>query len=102
MTDFAERLNELLKISSQKEISESTGISQASISLYLSKKRKPASDSIIKIADFFNVTTDYLLGLSNTPNKSGDLLEDYQKLKEKAEKFEELKDSLLKITKKLR
>ncbi|MCR6095221.1 helix-turn-helix transcriptional regulator [Salipaludibacillus agaradhaerens] len=31
-------------------------------SLYSWKKNKPSSDKLEKVADFFNVTTDYLLG----------------------------------------
>lgn len=33
------------------------------------KKQNPSSDKILKVADYFNVTTDYLLGLTDNPYK---------------------------------
>lgn len=37
-------------------------------SLYRWKTSAPASDKLKKVADYFNVTTDYLLGRTDTPN----------------------------------
>ncbi|MGU3439800.1 helix-turn-helix domain-containing protein [Bacillus cereus] len=37
-------------------------------SLYRWKKQTPSSDTLQKVADYFNVTTDYLLGRSNQKN----------------------------------
>lgn len=51
----------------QMELSEYLNISQSTLALYESKKRAVSVDIIIKIAQFFNVTTDYLLGLSDNP-----------------------------------
>ena len=44
------------------KISKETGISSGLISDYRSGRSVPATENLIKIADFFNVTTDYLLG----------------------------------------
>lgn len=48
---------------SAKELSKILKISESSISLYESGKRTPSLSLIVKIADYFNVSTDYLLGV---------------------------------------
>lgn len=45
-------------------VSNATGIDQKTLSNYETGKTNPDSFAIIKLADFFNVTTDYLLGVS--------------------------------------
>lgn len=49
----------------QKDVAEKTGIDQRSLSNYENGKTNPDSYAIIKIADFFGVTCDYLLGVSD-------------------------------------
>lgn len=49
----------------QIDVSNATGIDQKTLSNYETGKTNPDSYSIIKLADFFSVTTDYLLGYSN-------------------------------------
>jgi transcriptional regulator with XRE-family HTH domain len=48
-----------------RELSKALNISESSISLYENGKRKPSIELIIKVADYFNVTTDFLLGVSD-------------------------------------
>lgn len=48
-----------------KELSKALNISESSISLYENGKREPSIKLIIKMADYFNVSTDYLLGVSD-------------------------------------
>ena len=67
MEIFVERLKDLmfekgLNISS---FSKESGIAASTISDWLNKKSRPIIDSLPKIAIFFGVTTDYLLGLEN-------------------------------------
>lgn len=50
-----------------KEFSNIFNISHSSVSLYESGKRTPSIILIIKIAEYFNVSTDYLLGITDTP-----------------------------------
>ncbi len=50
----------------QVDVASATGIDQRSLSNYETGKTNPDSYAIIKLAEFFNVTTDYLLGVSNT------------------------------------
>lgn len=42
-------------------------ISESSVSLYESGKRRPSIELLIKISNYFNVSTDYLLGITDAP-----------------------------------
>lgn len=53
------------------ELSQKTNIPQSLLSNYKNGKKKPALENIIKLADFFDVSTDYLLGRTDNPNISG-------------------------------
>lgn len=46
----------------QTDVSAATGIDQRTLSNYETGKTNPDSYAIIKLADFFDVSTDYLLG----------------------------------------
>lgn len=48
-----------------KELSKALNVSEAAISLYENNKRNPSVEQIIKIADYFKVSTDFLLGVSD-------------------------------------
>ena len=50
----------------QKELGEKLGFSDTTITNYESGKRHPEYDTLIKIANLFGVTTDYLVGKDNT------------------------------------
>lgn len=58
------RLKELRKTKNllQSEIATAVGLSIQTYSSYEVGARNPDYDTLIKLADFFNVTTDYLLG----------------------------------------
>ena len=47
---------------SQAELAKKLGFSPALIGLYEVGKRKPSFEALEVVADFFNVSTDYLLG----------------------------------------
>lgn len=47
---------------SRTALSECCGLSKNIISRYERGEREPSASSLIKIADFFEVSTDYLLG----------------------------------------
>ncbi len=49
----------------QSQLAEILGNTQDSISLWEKGKRLPDTQFILKLADFFEVTTDYLLGRSD-------------------------------------
>ena len=67
MISFSDRLKELRKGAglSQKALGEDIGASERSIQSYELGTRKPTLDVINKLADYFGVTTDYLLGRTN-------------------------------------
>ena len=46
----------------QSDVSKATGIDQRTLSNYETGKTNPDSFAIIKLADFFDVSCDYLLG----------------------------------------
>ena len=46
----------------QADVAAATGIDQRTLSNYETGKTNPDSYAIIKLADFFDVSTDYLLG----------------------------------------
>lgn len=48
----------------QIDVASATGIDQRSLSNYETCKTLPDSDTVIKLAEFFGVTCDYLLGVS--------------------------------------
>ena len=49
----------------QKKLAEQLNLSQQTISLYESNKRQPDYDTLREIAGFFNVSTDYILGVTD-------------------------------------
>ena len=52
----------------QTQLAKKIGTSNVTICRYLTGERVPRLDVVTKIADFFNVSLDYLLGLSNDKN----------------------------------
>ena len=62
---FAERLKDLrrqFKIG-QNELASKLQLSNASISYWENGKQEPTASALFKLAKFFGVTIDYLLGL---------------------------------------
>lgn len=55
---------------SQKEFAKILNISNSTLSQYESNVRVPSDDIKIKIANYFNVSLDYLLGRPNSHNTS--------------------------------
>ena len=51
----------------QSDLAEATGIDQRTISNYETGKTAPDSYALIKLADFFGVSIDYLLGRTDNP-----------------------------------
>ena len=47
---------------SQTELAKSAGVSQTTVTAWETGKAEPSSSAVSKLADIFNVTTDYLLG----------------------------------------
>lgn len=51
----------------QKQLAESIGVSEIAIQNYEAQRRKPAYDVLLALADFFDVSLDYLVGRSDDP-----------------------------------
>ena len=49
----------------QSDLAEAVGIDQRTISNYETGKTNPDSEALIKLADFFGVSIDYLVGRTN-------------------------------------
>lgn len=64
---FAERVVELLeeKNITKYKLAQDTGISKSVLSDYCLGKVQPTADVIITVAKYFDVSCDYLLGLSD-------------------------------------
>ncbi|MCC9694224.1 helix-turn-helix transcriptional regulator, partial [Streptococcus agalactiae] len=84
-----------------KELAKKQGISLNTLednlgygrnSLYSLKNKKPNAERLQEIADYFNVSTDYLLGRTDNPNIAKDNQEytsdDLRKMAEKAKTFD--------------
>lgn len=70
--NFSERLISLRKAHNltQKQLSLELNLSEVGIQNYESQRRKPAFDVLIALADYFDVSLDYLVGRSNNPKKN--------------------------------
>lgn len=66
-TEFAKKLRKLRldKGCKQEDVANSLGLSKQVISTYERGLRSPSYDTLIKIADLFDVSTDYLLRADN-------------------------------------
>ena len=71
--EFSERLKELRKQAhlTQVELASKLGIVQSSYADWERGKKKPTQDNLVKIAQIFNVSVDYLVG--NSEEKTDEL-----------------------------
>lgn len=69
MVKFAERLKEARKSCGlkQSDVAEHLGILVRSYQYYEGGKRRPDYETLVTLADYFDVTTDYLLGRTENP-----------------------------------
>ena len=72
---FAQRLRTLMKERgvTQDILAEKAGCSRQAVSQYMDGSSAPNVDKLLSIAEYFSVSTDYLLGLSGTPTNDKDL-----------------------------
>lgn len=89
---LGERLRELRKSKklTAKQLGEKFNLAESTISGYETGARKPDIELVRSFAKFFGVTTDYLLGVSNTP----DLTEKDEK--DIAKRMDKIKEDLKK------
>jgi len=70
MASFSDRVKTLRKEKkmTQRQMAEALGITERSYQRY-EAENNPNNETLIKLADFFDVSTDYLLGRSDNPNR---------------------------------
>lgn len=87
---FAERLKKLMKEHgvTQLMLSRELNITRQAISLYTKGQSSPDINILKKIANYFDVSTDYMLGISDTQSTSPDVktVQEYTGLSESAVK----------------
>lgn len=66
---FSERLKELRTTNklTMEQLGKEIGSTRATISNFENNQRKPSLDMLIKIADYFDVSIDYLVGRTEDP-----------------------------------
>ncbi|HAE91684.1 MAG TPA: XRE family transcriptional regulator [Tissierella sp.] len=74
---FGEILRNLRKEAdiTQEELGNIVGVTTSMIGMYETNARKPSYEVLLKIAEYFNVTTDYLLGKSDSKTSNNKLAE---------------------------
>ncbi|MGG1531430.1 helix-turn-helix domain-containing protein [Brevibacillus agri] len=70
MGTFGERLSKLRteKKLSQAELASRLNIAKSTLAMYETDKREPSFETVERIADFFDVQVDYLLGRTCDPS----------------------------------
>ena len=68
MLENLKKLREEVKIS-QKQLAEFIGVSQQSINKYENHNIEPDIETMIRIADYFNTSVDYLIGHTDLRRK---------------------------------
>lgn len=72
LSKLSERLKDLMDEAeiNISTLAQCTGLNVSVISRILSRERMPSYKTLITIADFFNCTTDYLVGLKDSWNET--------------------------------
>lgn len=84
----------------QSDVAKAIGIDQRTLSNYETGKTNPDSYAIIKLAEFFNVSADYLLGIDNIGARSkraADIKRMERRIIEMRAALDEISDTLKKI-----
>ena len=73
-TPFAKRFRDLVSdAKTANDLKDYLGITIQAINQYKQGTAYPKTENLIKIADYFSISVDYLLGLSNTPSRKEDI-----------------------------
>jgi Predicted transcriptional regulators len=72
MPSFGERLNQLRKAKNLKaeDLADVVGVKRRIIFLYEKDESKPSFDVLLSLADYFDVSLDYLVGRSDKPKRT--------------------------------
>ncbi|UOF90845.1 helix-turn-helix domain-containing protein [Fodinisporobacter ferrooxydans] len=71
MSLFGARLRELRRNTgvSQKELANHIGVTERALRFYETGDREPTIDQLIALAQYFQVSLDYLVGRSDEPER---------------------------------
>lgn len=75
----------------QIDVANATGIDQKTLSNYETEKTNPDSYSLIRLADFFDVSIDYLVGRTESPAVTDEKQKVYDKIERIKQELNELK-----------
>ena len=80
MSDIVAKLKQLRKEKgvNQETVAEACGVSRVTIARYENGSRKPEADVLPKLAVFYGVSTDYLMGVEEEPAKKEPAIESDQ------------------------
>ena len=94
MTSFGDRLHFLIKSNdiTQKDLANKLNVKRGSVSNWVTNRRFPDAETLIKIADYFHVTVDFLLRGNYDYNEVNSLHKKYLDL---SEDNKELIDALI-------
>ena len=56
----------------QAQLADTLGVARTTYAMYEQGKREPDHETLNKIADHFNVSTDYLLGRTDIPERTNE------------------------------
>lgn len=77
----------------QNEMAEKLGISRSTIGMYETGAREPDFETLEKIADYFNVDTDFLLGRTEQTTMLPETIGSYSKTRELTEIYLQLSNN---------
>ena len=71
MPTFGEHLKSLRKAKkvTQKEVAQEIGATERTYQHYEADTKKPSFENLIALADYFDVSLDYLVGRSDDPRR---------------------------------
>lgn len=75
----------------QKYVAKKIGVKNNTLSGYESGRREPDSETLNELADFYEVTTDYILGRSDEPSLTE---KEDKELTEEAKRYLEILESM--------
>lgn len=87
--EFKDRLSKLRKELglTQEDLAKKIGYTRTAISAWEIGRNEPSYSDIVKIADFFNVSLDYLLGKSDIRNSKTEISDIYMHLAKEAQEL---------------
>ena len=70
MENFSERLKTMRAVSGkrQKDIADAMGITSRAYQYYEKGTKEPTLSKIVALADYFDVSLDYIVGRTDNPN----------------------------------